>query len=325
MSAQPLVSVCCLTYNHVKYIADAIEGFLIQKTSFPFEIIIHDDASTDGTEKIVKEYADKHPELIVAILQSENQYSKNQGKIAARFVWPRTRGKYIAWCEGDDYWTDRDKLQKQVDFLESNHEFGLIYSMARVFDQRRGRFIAATGGDKEKFEDIVRHNPVVSLTACFRKDLMGQYMNEVNPVTKKWKMGDYPLWLYIAHKTKIKFDKSVTGVYRITETSVSNHGSISGTISFIASTYEISCYYLNKYGSNNTNLSDSIVEQYVWRLFSYWCRFNIPGLKKQIECEMGKIMGNKSTRIRLIQISFSFPPARHLFNIYYRIRNYGEF
>ena len=87
----------------------------MQKTTFPIEIIIHDDASTDGTAKIVKEYADKYPDLIVPILQTENQYSQGI-KPSQNFVFPRARGKYIAFCEGDDYWTDPYKLQKQVDF-----------------------------------------------------------------------------------------------------------------------------------------------------------------------------------------------------------------
>jgi len=118
----PLVSICCITYNHKEYIRDAIEGFLIQKTNFPIEIIIHDDASMDGTAQIVKEYANKHPDLFVTILQKENQWSKGI-RPSPTYVWPRSRGKYIAICEGDDYWTDPSKLQKQVDFLEEHDSF----------------------------------------------------------------------------------------------------------------------------------------------------------------------------------------------------------
>lgn len=116
----PLVSICCTTYNHGKFIQDAIEGFLMQKTNFPIEIIIHDDASTDNTATIVKQYAEKHPGLIITILQTINQYSQGI-KPWPNFVFPKARGKYIALCEGDDYWTDPLKLQKQVDFLEGNN------------------------------------------------------------------------------------------------------------------------------------------------------------------------------------------------------------
>lgn len=128
---EPLVSICCITYNHEVFIRDAIEGFLIQNTSFPFEIIIHDDASTDNTANIIEEYANKYPDLFVTILQSENQWSKGGGSIYARFVYPRARGKYIALCEGDDYWTDPLKLQKQVEFLEENTDCSLCFHASK--------------------------------------------------------------------------------------------------------------------------------------------------------------------------------------------------
>lgn len=117
----PIVSVCCITYNHCNYIRQCLDGFLMQKTNFQIEIIVHDDASTDGTQDVVKEYALKHPDLFKIILQTENQYSK--GVDVLRLVFERADGKYIAICEGDDYWTDPLKLQKQVDFLEKNQEY----------------------------------------------------------------------------------------------------------------------------------------------------------------------------------------------------------
>ena len=115
----PLVSIDCITYNHFKYIRDAIEGFLMQRTNFPLEILIHDDASIDGTAEIIKEYEKQYPWLIKPVYQAENQYSKHNGT-RSKIQYDRAPGKYIALCEGDDYWTDPYKLQKQVDFLESN-------------------------------------------------------------------------------------------------------------------------------------------------------------------------------------------------------------
>lgn len=115
------VSVCCTTYNQEDYIAEAIESFLMQKTTFAYEIIIHDDASTDRTAEIIKGYAKKFPDKITAILQKENQYSK-QVKIGNTFIYPIAKGKYYASCEGDDYWTDSYKLQKQYEYMESHPE-----------------------------------------------------------------------------------------------------------------------------------------------------------------------------------------------------------
>ena len=120
MNDQPLVSILCATYNQKDYISQTIEGFLMQKVNFPIEIIIHDDASTDGTADIVKQYAEKYPDLITPILQTENQHSKKTG-IWSTFIYPKARGKYFAECEGDDYWTDPDKLQRQkVIVVDSN-------------------------------------------------------------------------------------------------------------------------------------------------------------------------------------------------------------
>jgi glycosyltransferase involved in cell wall biosynthesis len=116
----PLVSIRCVTYNHVHFIRDAIEGFLMQETTFPVEILIHDDASTDGTADIVREYEAKYPQLIRPIYQTENQYS--QGNKASQIMRALQRGKYIAVCEGDDYWADPKKLQIQVSYLEAHPE-----------------------------------------------------------------------------------------------------------------------------------------------------------------------------------------------------------
>lgn len=122
MNSDILVSISCITYNHSDYIRKALDGFLMQKTNFGFEILIHDDCSTDGTTEIVKEYEREYPDLIFPIYEQENQFSK--GGPVGSIVWnvPRARGKYIALCEGDDYWTDPLKLQKQVDYMEKHEE-----------------------------------------------------------------------------------------------------------------------------------------------------------------------------------------------------------
>lgn len=133
MSEQPLVSILCASYNQEKYIAQAIEGFLMQKVNFPVEIIIHDDASTDGTANIIRKYEAKHPNIIKGIYQTENQYSKKI-PVWDTFIYPKARGKYFAECEGDDYWTDPNKLQMQADFLESHDDYVAIGHNVRIVD-----------------------------------------------------------------------------------------------------------------------------------------------------------------------------------------------
>ena len=116
-----VVSIICHTYNQENYIADAIESFLMQKTNFDYEVLIHDDASTDDTARIIKKYEKLYPDIIKPIYQSENQYSKGV-PIGIKYQFPRIKGKYVAYCEGDDYWTDEYKLYKQVEALEKHPE-----------------------------------------------------------------------------------------------------------------------------------------------------------------------------------------------------------
>lgn len=135
----PLVSVRCITYNHESYITQALDGFLMQKTNFPFEVIIHDDASTDNTADIIREYEVKYPKIIKPIYETENQYSKHDGSIG-RIMNAACKGKYIAMCEGDDYWTDENKLQIQVDFLEKHSDFSLCSHRYKKYYQNENRW-----------------------------------------------------------------------------------------------------------------------------------------------------------------------------------------
>lgn len=134
MTEDIMVSICCITYNHEAYIADAIESFLNQKTTFNYEILIHDDASTDKTPMIIREYEKKYPDIIQPIYQSENQYSK--GVSVDAIIKKKVRGKYIAECEGDDYWIDEYKLKKQVDYMEKHPECTFCFCNAQIEDQK---------------------------------------------------------------------------------------------------------------------------------------------------------------------------------------------
>ena len=130
--SSPMVSICSITYNHAPFIRQCLDGFLMQQCNFPIEIIINDDCSTDGTTEIIREYAEKYPDKIFPIFHEENQYSKGVRGMFQKFVFPKARGKYIAMCEGDDYWTDPLKLQKQVDFLESHPDYSMCCHRSKL-------------------------------------------------------------------------------------------------------------------------------------------------------------------------------------------------
>lgn len=171
----PLVSISCITYNHAPFIRQCLDGLLIQKTDFPIEIVLYDDASTDETVQIVKEYASKFPGIFKPFFNSENQYSKGIRGINMKFNFHRCEGKYIAFCEGDDFWTDSFKLQKQIDFLEKNKEFSMSctnYSEVNV----KGEVICETAWTGIKTAAVIpqqvileKHIPKI-LTSVFRKE-----------------------------------------------------------------------------------------------------------------------------------------------------------
>lgn len=132
MNSTPLVSICCAVYNHEPYLKDAIEGFLMQTTSFPFEILLRDDASTDGSRNIIEEYWSNHPSTIRPIYYDENQFVK--GGRPSRDWFNLTSAEYIALCEGDDYWIDKDKLQKQIDYLNAHKDYSGVFTNYQVID-----------------------------------------------------------------------------------------------------------------------------------------------------------------------------------------------
>lgn len=154
------VSIICTTYNHEEYIKEAIEGFLKQKTNFPCEVLIHDDASTDGTAKIIEEYAERYPEFIFPILQQENQLSQGIS-IVNTFLLPLVRGKYIARCEGDDYWCDELKLQKQYDALQQHPQSDMCACGAKIVDAESGNIVLANDHCNEHTLRIMSADEVI--------------------------------------------------------------------------------------------------------------------------------------------------------------------
>lgn len=214
---KPKVSICCWAYNHVKFIKDALDGFVMQKTDFPFEIIIHDDASTDGTADIIREYEAKYPHLFRAIYQTENQYYKYP--FIEKTVFPMARGEYVAICEGDDYWTDENKLQKQVDFLDANPDFSICFHSIKVvhedgspdayFPEPRLRF----DRDVLTVYNLLCWNFIQTNSVMYRwrfnENFNPQDLGSNNVMPMDW-------YIHLLHAQvgKIKYLDEVMGVYR---------------------------------------------------------------------------------------------------------------
>lgn len=205
----PLVSVLILTYNHEKYIRDAVEGCLEQKTDFHYEIIVHDDASTDGTTEIIKKYVDKYPDLIFPILQSENQLSKGVN-ITPTILIPMAKGKYIAFCEGDDFWTDSEKLQKQVDFLELNPNYSGSAHQSIVYLKENSRKFKSNVKSDLFLTDLVGQRLFHTASLVFRKDLILKYP----PLPKYIVSFDRLLFILISANGPIRYTDKEMCIYR---------------------------------------------------------------------------------------------------------------
>ena len=284
-SNQPLLTIRCLTYNHELYIRQCLDGFVMQRTNFPFEAVVHDDASTDGTATIIREYAVKYPNIIKPILEIENQYSKRDGSLG-KIIQKHMHGKYIAMCEGDDYWTDPLKLQKQVDFLESHPDYGMCYTRVEYFSQKDNKLMYIWGKKRNSGKELIEKGNVIStLSVVFRKDLYERYLQDVHPELHNWKMGDYPIWIWFSFQSRIKFFSDVTGVYRVLESSASHSRNIQKVIEFAKSGTDIRMFFAKKFYPSHSKILKKIREQYILSLYKIIVKYDgdINEVRKEIE------------------------------------------
>ncbi|MCH7321027.1 glycosyltransferase [Solibacillus sp. MA9] len=213
-----VVSIHCLAYNHEKFIAEALESFLMQKTNFKFEILIHDDASTDRTQEIIKEYELQHPELIKPIYQSENQYSKENSANTINLInLNRAKGKYIAVCEGDDYWIDPYKLQKQVDYLEKNPDCSLCVHGGYIVTAAEKKVLLKNRSYK-KDKDYTVGEVIEGGGGLFLTNSMlfpKKYALERPAFLLNAPVGDYPYAINLSLQGKVYYIDEFMSAYRV--------------------------------------------------------------------------------------------------------------
>ena len=322
-----VVSVICMSFNHVNFITEAMDGFCMQQTNFPFVCTIIDDASTDGEQEVIRQYLQEHFELedksvvmnedsddyvltfaqhktnkncyFAVIYLKYNHYSIRKSKMPYLKRWANV--KYIALCEGDDYWTASNKLQKQVDFLEANPDYGMAYTNHQQYIQKTGE-LKNGYSIQTNFNEMLYCNRVCTLTTCFRRKMWQDYYKEINPISQQrgWLMGDYPLWLYIMANSKAKFLPDVTGVYRVLDNSASHFTSFNKKIKFIESTYDICLFFAQSVRIDKSIQKDlaikeieSLVEiaayyhkDIKFPLLSHLYTFHIFSLKKYVSAKM---------------------------------------
>ena len=228
IGSEPIISVLVLTYNHASYVRQALDSIVSQKVDVPFEILIGDDASVDGTAAILAEYAVRHPSLIRLFA-----HPLNLGMHANHaLLQDQARGRYIAYCEGDDYWLAHDKLQRQLTYMERNPDVGLVHSNylnLLLIDKcwrvrtafRNGRQLSARSG--WIYEEMLQSNRIQTCTAFCRSSLVADYRRE-GPGVDGYMVGDWPLFLYLAHASQIGFMERPLAAYRKTPGSLMNSG-----------------------------------------------------------------------------------------------------
>ena len=252
MDTRPLVSINAVSFNHAKFLHDFFKGIFEQRTDFSIELLIHDDCSTDGSREIIERAAKERPDIVCPIYEDENQYSKGLPWGGAVWNLPRAKGKYYAYCEGDDYWCDPDKLQRQVDYLETHPEVGMVYGRTKNFDNESGRFIGEFGGPFTEFEDLFFNSTIPTATVLVRTELARRYEDDIKPQGRGWAMGDYPRWLWFALNSRIAFQPEVTAVYRVLPESASHSRSLARRYQFRLRSNPVSEYFIERYADRFT-------------------------------------------------------------------------
>lgn len=273
-----LVGIRCNTYNQAKYITDALNGFAMQQTTFPFVAMVVDDASTDGEREVITDYLKANFDIentdvayqeeteyayitfaqhntnkncyFAVLLLKENHYQKklNYKKFDYIARWRETT-KYEALCEGDDYWIDPQKLQKQVDFLENNPEYGLVHTNFDATPCKRINNKVPINDEDNYLFEIINHNyRIATQTVVYRLSMFALLPKYYT--TQNFKMGDLPLWIEFAKLAKIKYLKDKTAIYRVLDDSASHSSDKNKELAFIKSGYDCSAFYINKYNLN---------------------------------------------------------------------------
>lgn len=266
-----MVATECMTYNHAPYIEDSLRGFAMQETAFPVVYIVVDDASTDGEPDVIKQYlfdnfqdpfrteetedycliCANHSSnancTFVVVFLKYNHYSIKKTKLPYIKEW-KNSAKYIAICEGDDYWIDSSKLRKQVDFLENNADYGLVYTYRKRLYQATGLIVEEANHEYygNVTSKLIIDNFIPTLTICYRNSLIKELDMSYSKIPLL--MQDYPFVIELSRHSKIHCLTDVTAIYRVLNESASHSTSLNKRLEFKKNTYQIKLFFIKKYG-----------------------------------------------------------------------------
>ncbi|MDC1145870.1 glycosyltransferase [Candidatus Marinimicrobia bacterium] len=251
MNSDYKVSIVVICYNQEDYIEETLNSLINQKTDFNFQLIVSDDSSTDSTLDKCLKLKNKFPNKI-KVLSNSNNIGMVKNAISA---WSACDTEFIAFCEGDDYWIDEEKLQKQVQFLQNNESYGMIFTDSNALEVRSGNIIEKYFSKKNKMKDGIISNELIlqsfvpTLTVCYRTKYIKSFLDEINPIERSWKMLDTPLAIYVSYHSLAKYDPYSSAVYRIHQESSSSFQDFDKKIDFLLSKINMKIFFLKKFNA----------------------------------------------------------------------------
>ena len=272
------ISVVTVTYNHAPYIKECIESILLQKTDYNFELIISDDSSTDGTTDICDSFASKYPDKINFLRSEENVGPLNNLEKAIN----QSNAKYICLCEGDDFWLDVSKIQKQVDFLENNLDYGLVHSDINILDQKTNQTIFAYNKVNDisipngRIYDFLMHSshPIKTMSVCLRREIMDEYyFSNRKIMDSNWKLYDLSLWLIYSLHSKIYYFDETLATYRLLPNSMSRSSNSLKQFKFHNNIFGIFFFFMREYPTS-MSAKRSVISSFLRTFFLYSLEFS---------------------------------------------------
>lgn len=326
-----MVCTRCMTYNHASFIEETLKGFCMQETNFPVVYCVMDDASTDGAQEVIRGFVENNFIINDSTHKETNDYemifSQHKNNPNCYFVvfflktnhysTPELRNKkkeyisewhnsskYIAICEGDDCWIEKTKLQQQVEIMEKNPNIGLCYTRAYVYIQRRNRLIKPqTVFSYKGLRELIHINPVMTLTTLFRKDLYDQYLEEINPSIQGWRMGDYPIWIWMAANTEVCHLDIYTAKYRQLDNSASHSQDLDKQINFLKSINDVQHFFINRYLPKDEDIKIKVDDRTNARIAAV---YDAHGSKKKY-MEYAKKVHVKNRKLKRRILLYSIP------------------
>lgn len=290
----PLASLFIFTYNQEHLVAKTIESLLAQQTNFHFEIIIAEDCSKDKTLETCLQYYESHKNIIRVVGNEKNKgIIRNFHESIANFA----RGKYIACVAGDDWWHDCNKVQKQVDFLENNPEYGLVFSNTYIFSQNTQRNLPYRPiVDSCSFNQIIIQNCIPALTTCYRKSIFDAYVKDVDPINENFPGEDYPMWIWVAFHSKIHHINEPLSTYRLQSETLSHSTDKNRRVQFEIDRLNIKLFFYHHFHLNDEKILHDIY------LMFYFLTLNSASEANNTVIENERSIFFRNNRYRLLSI-----------------------